>query len=94
MTLPSVARGALPRPELPKAVLARPRRLAASPPPEGWLGLYLRPPIPRAIKICVHTKVASIAPKLCMQHLREILKRMTWPHFAFSFCTLSKLALE
>ena len=32
MTLPTVASLALPRPELPKAVLARLRRLAASPP--------------------------------------------------------------
>ena len=43
MTLPSVASLALPHPELPKAVLARPRRLAASPPPEEWLGLYPPP---------------------------------------------------
>ena len=37
-------------------------------------------------------KVASIALKFCTRHLREILKRMTWPYFAMSFCTLSKLA--
>ena len=43
MALPSVASLALPRPELPKAVLTRPRRLAASPPPEGWLVLYPPP---------------------------------------------------
>ena len=43
MALPSVASLALPRPKLPKAVLTRARRLTASPPPEGWLVLYVAP---------------------------------------------------
>ena len=71
MALPSVASLALPRPKLPKAVLTRARRLAASPPPEGWLVLYLRPPIPRAIKICVDKKLlrsrSNFAHGICVR---------------------------
>ena len=68
MTLPSVASLALPRPELPKAVFARPRRLAASPPPEGWLVLYPSPlrwfPIYASVTHCVmlHPRHADVAP--------------------------------
>ena len=52
---------------------------------------YLRPPIPRASLFCVHTKVASIAPKFCTQHLREILKRSAFEHRAFRACALDNL---
>ena len=69
MALPSVASLALPRPELPKAVLTRPRRLAASSPPEGWLVLYPAPlrsePVYTSDSIhCVmlHPRHADVAP--------------------------------
>ena len=58
----------------------------------SWLLVLADSNIPRAIKICVDQKVASIVPKFCMQHPREVLKRMTWPHSAMSFCTLGILA--
>ena len=68
MTLPSVASLAVPRPKLPKAVLTRPRRLAASPPPEGWLVLYPPPLRWESVYACVtfsvtlHPRHADVAP--------------------------------
>ena len=70
MALPSVASLALPRPELPKAVLTRARRLAASPPPEGWLVLYPAPlrskpvyaSVSRNCVILLHPRHADVAP--------------------------------
>ena len=41
MMLPRVASLASPRLKLPKAALTPPRHLASTPPPEGWLVLYL-----------------------------------------------------
>ena len=68
MALPSVASLALPRPELPKAVLTRARRLAASPPPEGWLVLYPAPLRSKPVyasdtfSVMLHPRHADVAP--------------------------------
>ena len=63
MALPSVASLALPRPELPKAVLARPRRLTAAPPPEGWLVLYPAPLRSKPVYACDLCHAAAPTPR-------------------------------
>ena len=66
MALPSVASLALPRPELPKAVLARPRRLTAAPPPEAFAKpLRSKPEYASVSRQCVtllHPRHADVAP--------------------------------
>ena len=92
MAWPSVASLALPSLQLPKAVLTPPRHFTSTPPPEGWLGLNLRPRIPRMSK--------SVSTKSCFhraQNLRTASKTsyptsLRW--FSVYACVLCRMFLR
>ena len=84
LALPAWRYNALPHPELPKAVLARPRRLAASPPPEGWLVLYPPPLRSEPVYACDSTVSCCTHATLRRAPARALAASAAPPHRLWS----------